>query len=254
MTTNIFDGNAKVMATDSRWSIPYGPWLFYLDDTGYEKILRYNDFALMFAGEGQKIQEYKDWVRSNPVDDSNMPAEKGMSVCMVEESSGVVVFRKHQDIEAENVLAAGSGSLWAFGCWKENKCARQAVVTAKGKDHCSGGEVKFVDFVKSETNVIEHAGQSELHIKTVTQNILQRGIAMKIQALPPGVPDLPFPKADGVIDVANNEQAARAAAVALAANGQLSATAPCAGMHNEWTPEDRSAFKQALGKMFGWKN
>jgi hypothetical protein len=50
MTTNIYDGNAKIMACDSRWSIPYGNWVFYLDDSGYEKIHRHTSYSLMFAG------------------------------------------------------------------------------------------------------------------------------------------------------------------------------------------------------------
>jgi hypothetical protein len=256
MTTNIFDGNAKVMASDSRWSIEYGPWLFYLDDTGYEKILRHNGFSLMFAGNGRKIQEYKDWIRSNPPDDSSMPNEKGMSVCMIEDATGEVVFQRQQDINSENVLCAGSGARWAFGCWIQNKCSKQAVKTAKSKDVCSGGDVKYVDFAQGAvaTNVVTYTVQKELHIDTVTKNILERGNAMKIQALPPGTPDLPFNKADGILDVAQNEQAARAAAKALAASGQLTATAPCAGMHNDWDQDDRAEFKKALGKMFNWKN
>jgi hypothetical protein len=207
----------------------------------------------MFAGVGNKIQEFKDWIRSNPKDASGMPIEKGMSVCMVHEASGDVAFQKHQDIQADNVLAAGSGSLWAFGCWKDNRCSLQAVRTAITKDNCSGGEVKYVDFHTPESNVMSFAGQAEIHIDAVTKNILQRGIAMKIQSVPTGVPNLPFKaKAAGVIDAANDEREARAAAADMAAKGQLAASAPCAGMHNDWAPEDRAAFKQALGKMFGW--
>lgn len=241
------------MACDSRWSISYGPWFFYLDDSGYEKIERYNNVALMFAGDGRKIQEFKDWIASDPVDSSSMPAEKGMSVCMVDEATGKVMFEKHQDINSDNVLCAGSGALWAFGCWKDNKCSKQAVKTAIQKDFCSGGAVKYIDFAKPDTNLLPIPGAAKLHIDAVTNNILTRGNVMKIQATPTGVPNLPLPKAEGA-SAANDEQIARAEAARLAANGQLSATAPCAGMHNEWSDQDRSAFKEALGKMFGWSN
>lgn len=253
MTTNIFDGNTSVMASDSRWSIEYGPWIFYLDDTGYEKIERYNGVALMFAGNGRKIQEFKDWIRSNPTDASAMPNEKGMSVCMVNEGSGTLMFQKHQDIDSENVLCAGSGARWAFNCWLANKCSKRAVETAKTKDYCSGGEVKYVDFANAVSNVSTVFAEQNLHIDTVTRNILERGIAMKIQATPKGVPNLPFKKAAGAT-AANEELLAREEAAKLAASGQLAATAPCDGMHNEWSEDDKADFRKALGTMFGWKN
>ena len=251
MTTNIFDGNAKVMATDSRWSIEIGQWLFYLDDSGYDKIERCNGFTLMFAGDGGVIQMHKDWIRSKPNDFSAMPGVKGMSVCMVEDSNGVVAFQKHQDIETNNVLCAGTGARLAFNCWALNKCSKRAVETAKSKDYCSGGDVKYVDFKTQETNLVPAVVQ-QLTIQTVTQNILKRGLTMKIQSTPTGVPNLPFPKAEAG-DAANDEQMARNAAAALAADGKLTANAPCDGMHNEWSDDDQQKFKAALGRMFGWK-
>jgi len=263
MTTNIYDGDAKCMATDSRWSIEYGSWLFYLDDTGYEKIERCNGVALMFAGRGKKIQEYKDWIRSKPEDASNMPDVKGMSVCMVDEASGAVEFAKHQDIEAGNVRCAGSGARWAFNCWSDNKCAKTAVNTAMSRDFFSGGPVKYIDFANPATNLVSYAAQNQLTIETITKNILQRGIAMKIHAIPPGTPNLPFAKVDAAVaaqvdsgsaSAANDdERAARAAVEQLVAAGKLGATAPCDGMHNDWSEDDKADFQRALGKMFRWK-
>jgi hypothetical protein len=250
MTTNIFDGNARVMATDSRWSIEYGSWLLYLDDTGYEKIERCNGVALMFAGHGKKIQEYKDWIRSMPDDDSNMPDVKGMSVCMVDEEAGTVDFAKHQDIESGNVLCAGTGARWAFSCWTDNKCSKRAVETAKSKDYCSGGVVKYIDFARGETNLAAYNAEVQLTIEMISRNILQRGISMKIQATPTGTPNLPFATADGA---ANDEREARRAIAELVAAGKLGATAPCDGMHNDWSESDKTDFKRALGKMFRWK-
>lgn len=240
------------MATDSRWSIEYGSWLFYLDDTGYDKIERCNGMALMFAGHGKKIQEFKNWIRSNPTDDSLMPAEKGMSVCMVSEDTGTVEFQKHQDIDSDNVLCAGSGARWAYGCWTSNKCSKLAVETAKSKDYCSGGEVKYIDFANKDTNLVAYHAEAQMTIETISNNIYQRGISMKIQATP-GTPNLPFPKAEGS-NAANDEAVARSEVGILVANGTLSATAPCDGMHNDWSQDDKVNFKRSLGKMFGWKS
>lgn len=253
MTTNIFDGNSGVMATDSRWSIEYGCWLYYLDDTGYSKIERLNGMAIMFAGYGGKIQEYKDWIRSNPTDFSRQPDVKGMSVCMVEESTGNVEVKEEQDIDTNNVLCAGSGARPAYGCWTSNKCSKKAVESAKLVDPCSGGDVKFIDFKNSETNLAEYAAETQLTIAQISANIMKRGISMKIRTTPTGTPDLPFVKAAGE-DAANEEQLARAAVSELVATGKLSANAPCDGMHNDWSEESKANFRRALGKMFGFKN
>jgi len=252
MTTNIFDGNSSVMASDSRWSIEYGSWLLYLDDTGYDKIERFNGTALMFAGHGLKIQEYKIWIHSEPADFSGMPETKGMSVCMVDEATGSVAFQKHQDIESNNVFCAGSGARPAYSCWLTNKCPKQAVESAKLKDCYSGGEVKYVNFSTFETNIANYHSQAQLTIEAISANIIKRGISMKIHTTPKGTPDLPFLKAG--MDPANDEEPPREKMAALVASGDLSATAPCDGMHSDWSEDDKEKFKSALGKMFGWKS
>lgn len=249
MTTNIFDKNSAVMATDSRWSIEWGSWLMYLDDTGYEKIERSNGVALMFAGYGGKIQQYKDWIRSKPTNFDNMPDVKGMSVCMVNEATNMVMFRKHQDIEANEVFCAGSGARSAYTCWLMNKCSKTAVESAKQKDHYSGGDVKYINFSTKESNLVSYLPQVQLTIQMISENIIQRGIAMKIHATPTGTPNLALQK---VANGANDEADARAEMAALVAEGKLSATAPCDGMHNDWSEEDKEDFKAALAQMFGW--
>jgi hypothetical protein len=115
MTTNIYDGNAKIMACDSRWSIPYGNWVFYLDDSGYEKILRHTSYSLMFAERVTKFRLSRTGF-DQAKDASGMPPVKGMAVCMVQDTSGDIAFAKHHDIDTQNVLCAGSGALAAFGC------------------------------------------------------------------------------------------------------------------------------------------
>lgn len=239
------------MATDSRWSIQHGNWLFYLDDTGYDKIERMNGMALMFAGYGAKIQEYKYWLRSNPADDSNMPDVKGMSVCMVEESTGIVEVKEEQEIDESNVLCAGSGAWPAYRCWQANKSPLRAVDSAKMVDICSGGEVKFIDFPNSKTNVVSVHGAADLTIQVISENIFKRGIPMKLHTTQQNALNMPFSKVAG--GAANDEHAAREEIGALIASGELSANAPCAGMNNDWSDASKANFKRALGKMFGWK-
>ena len=73
---------------------------------------------------------------------------------------------------------------------------------------------------------------------------------MKINVSPPpGNP--PFPQAGAS---ANDDAAGALEQIRTKiATGELSANAPCDGMHNEWTEESKGKFNAALGKMFGWK-
>jgi hypothetical protein len=257
MTTNIFDSSGHLMATDSRWSIEYGDWLLYLDDTGYEKMLVRNGKVLMFAGYGRVIQLWKDWINSDPPDPSGMPAHKGMSVCMVDGATRTVDFDAEQDIVANGVYCAGSGSRSAYSCWSANRDAHRAVETAKSKDIFSGGEVKFYNFKNGSNNLVNNYPTAGITIKMVDQAILSRGSVMKTNTNSTSGASLPFPKvanAKAADDAANDDKSAVEEIREKIAAGELSANAPCDGMHNDWTEENKAKFQKALGNMFGWKN
>lgn len=247
MTTNIFDGTAHVMATDSRWSVKHGDFMLYIDDVGYDKIELCNGKALMFAGYGRKIDEWKKWIRSNPQDASNMPGFEGMAVCMVDVASKAVDFSAEQDIVNSGAYCAGSGSFYAFSCWSVNRCAKKAVETAKSTDIFSGGEVKYYAFTNGENNL--NYPQAQVTIEMVDKALSERGLVMNMNRNATGTPAIPFPKAAA----ANEQDAAVKDIRAKVASGDLSANAPCDGMYNDWKDEDKSKFVDALGRMFGWK-
>lgn len=241
MTTNVFDGNAAVMATDSRWSIRHGKYVIYLDDTGFEKIELRNQHAFMFAGNGLRIQEWKSWIRSDPKDDSTQPAEEGICVCVVSMDTKQVKFSVKQDVEREGGFFAGSGSTYAVPCWLVNKDAKRAVDTAKQSDIFSGGEIKFFNFATGAHNLGYPSG--DITIQMVVEAINKRGLAMTTNVNS----TQPFPFA-----VAANDNPELAEIRQKIANGELSANAPCDGMYNEWTKEEKSSLKRALGDVFGW--
>jgi hypothetical protein len=251
MTTNIFDSNGQMMATDSRWSIQLAGWLMYVDDVGYDKIVEQNGKVLMFAGFGRAIQQWKDWIASNPTGPSGMPIHKGMSVCMVDAATKSVDFEAEQDIVNNGVYCAGSGARHAYGCWVYNKCAKKAVETAKSLDFFSGGEIKYFDFKNSINNLTPKALLTNITIDTVDAAILKGGQIMKININIPAPGNPPFTMAAS----ANSDDSTIAAEQIRAkiASGELSATAPCDGMHNDWSKENKDRFSEALGKMFGWK-
>lgn len=73
---------------------------------------------------------------------------------------------------------------------------------------------------------------------------------MKIHSTPTVSPELPFVKAQSLEE---EEKEVRSQIGQLVANGTLTATAPCDGMHSDWSNEDNAKYKQAMAKMFGWK-
>jgi hypothetical protein len=179
-----------------------------------------------------------------------MPLVDGMAVCVVKDDLGISTFKMNDDIDADNVIYAGTGSRAAFACWSNNKCSIKAIESAKAKDFYSGGEVKFINFSTNETNLNNSMPTAQLTIEQISRSILQRGFAMKIQAIPTGTPVLPFvagttkSPADNRPPIEEMEK--------LVSNGQLSATAPCDGMYNKWSEKNQHEFKSALSDMFGW--
>lgn len=221
----------------------------YLDDTGYEKLVIHKKKVLMFAGFGKVIQQWKDWIFSDPIDASGMPPHKGMAVCMVDAETQNVDFHAHQDIVSDGVHCAGSGARPAYGCWLLNKCAKTAVETAKKQDFCSGGEVKYFDFRSGENNA-SNPFAAQMTIDEVDKAINQRGVVMKINV--PGLGNPPFAFANGAND--DESEAAVKEIRSKIASGELSANAPCDGMYNDWSEENKIKFNKALAGMFGWKS
>lgn len=242
MTTNAFDESRGLMATDSRWSIQHGKYVIYLDDTGFEKIEISNGHAFMFAGNGARIQEWKDWMRSDPAGDSNQPSESGICLCVVDMSTQKVKSSFKQTVVPGGGYFAGTGSLFAVPCWLKNNCAKRSVETAKESDIYSGGEVKFYDFVSGDNNLNYPSGN--ITIKMVSDAISRRGLVMTSNV----IANQPMSFAEAAND--NQDLAEIRAKIA---SGELSANAPSEGMYAEWTAEEKSRLKSTLADVFGWK-
>lgn len=245
MTTNVFDSNKAVIATDSRWSVKWSKWVVYVDDVPFYKIEHASDTAFMFAGKGDRIQEWKNWIRSCPTDDTQMPTCEGMCVCMVDVVDGQVVFSNGQDIVKDGAYFAGSGSRYAYVCWETNKDAKKAIETAKEVDVFTGGEVKFFD-VKSRNHNL-HVITNEATIQMVGQAIEQRGSVMEILA-GTGKSAIPFKMSE----IAANDREMQELQTKIA-SGELTPEAPCDSMYSEWNEDQVANLKAALAKTFKWK-
>jgi len=245
VTTNVFDGNTGLIATDSRWSVTWSKWIVYVDDARFEKIERYGVFAFMFAGQGRMIQLWKCWIRSSPNDDTAMPSCDGIAVCIVNVEQKSVVFSARQDIVKDGAYFAGTGSRYAYLCWEKNRNAQKSVETAKEIDVFTGGEVKFYDGSSGDHNL--HCGTVDVTIEMVGRAIESRGIVMEI-ASGAGAVRAPFK----LSEVAANDVEIRELQSKIA-NGEVSPEAPCDGMYSEWTADERTKLKSALSGVFSWR-
>lgn len=249
MTTNVYDGNAGMMATDSRWSVTYLNRMVYLDDVGFDKIERIPGHALMFAGLGKQVQAWKTWLRSTPKDLSGHPAYDGMSVTMARTEDKGVIFSRNAKYMQSGAIFAGTGWYAALACWMTNKDAQRSVNTAKKFDPFTGGETKFFDLVKGAHNLYPGA---DVGFTDVCRNFEKRGLIMPIDEKNAKL--APFPKRDSIEGAkdASNDEFLREVAAKIA-SGDLHPAAPCEEMLRPWTEEEKAQFNSALGDAFGWK-
>nr|WP_294864393.1 hypothetical protein [uncultured Pseudogulbenkiania sp.] len=240
MTTNVFDKSAVTVATDSRWSFRIqGHAICYVDDTGFDKIFvdKSSDFAASFAGNAGLIESWKEWLDTDMSTQSPPVFANGVSisVCIVDKN-GDPLFYENQDIHhLDGSLFAGSGSLHAYECWKQNKSATKAVESAKILDCYSGGSVVSVDFPNGKHNVVNNAT-----LKDVSASFLQKGFVMYLNnnATQP----VEFKTA------AANDPLLQQAAKDLSA-GNVQVSAPYDSMYQDWSDDSKAALGEALKKL-----
>lgn len=245
MTTNVVDNIAKILASDSRWSQRYGNFIVYVDDTGFDKIELIDSSVFVFAGKGLQIQNWKNWIRSNPTDIDSRPSVDYISICIVDRQTKAVTFHKGQNIVLEDGLFAGTGSQFAYPCWTTNRNAVRSVNTAASFDPATGGEVKFINLMTGLHNLNQPYGSAVTDIRFVDQAIITRGMVMKITVNQPT--PAPFKLKDAA---ASNDELAEV--VRKLDSGELSADAPCDGANSVWTDEEVSDLNLALNKAFGF--
>lgn len=232
-----------MMATDSRWSMPFGSHrLVYVDDVPFDKIERYNEHAFMFAGKGVVIQQWKEWIRTNP-DPALMPTFDGISLCVVHAPTAQVEWAEKQDIIRDGGWFAGSGSRYAYVCWARNKDPHLCIESAKQVDPCTGGIVKYFDMSSGRHNLCLPTASVTIH--DVGLAIQRRGVVMDISSDKGSTP--PFK----LTEVAANDSDLLDLQARIA-NGE-GPEAPCDGMYSEWTEDQKSSLKGVLAKVFGWK-
>lgn len=237
MTTNVNDLTASKLATDSRWSthIP-GHAICYIDDTGFDKIFvdKNLKFASSFAGNSKLISEWKDWLATDMSTNPPLVYDEDVSVSIcIMDCSGKLLFQARQDIEhqEDGSLFAGSGALHAYECWKANKSAEVAVLSAQKVDPFSGGSVVSVDFVNCNHNV-----QNTLSLRDLNAIFIKKGYVMYLNSTGSTVE---FQTA-----AANDPKLQELAKNLSAGTAQL--TAPHDSMYQDWTEQQKLDLSNAL--------
>jgi hypothetical protein len=229
MTTNILDLSKDVAATDSRWSIVKDPWLLYIDNAEFEKIVANPPYISVFAGDGWLIQRWKDWMNSG-ASDAPPPIERygcTLAVTVTHMSMGVVLFERGQRVIEETARFAGSGAYPAYEHWKRNRDPMLAVKFAMSVDGFSGGIVKFYWFSTGKNNLCDAISLDALHHKLRKEGWM---IDMTTQAPPMKIADA-LQKADSL-----------RAAVEGVERGETPLIAPDPAMYEPWTAEEKHRF------------
>ena len=96
MTTNVFSiiSSHKIMACDSRWSYETDKFLYYIDDSGYDKIIFNGVIAAVFAGKANVIELFKKWISSGCNKDT-MPNPNGISIIAYNTLTDKLFTRNH---------------------------------------------------------------------------------------------------------------------------------------------------------------
>lgn len=161
MTTNVLDLHAGIAAADSRWSSSSddGLLMAYADDVGFEKIMPFYHLLLVFAGSGELIQQWKDWLLHMGAEElppTDAPPNRTISVTVTNIYLSALLFECRQ-IRCKEQYArfAGSGGIHAYRYWLNNGDARMAVQYATSMDVYSGGTTKYFKFDTRENNLHE---------------------------------------------------------------------------------------------------
>ena len=237
MTTNVLDLRNGIATSDSRWSTDSGNFFFYVDNTGFDKIVSKGPFAFVFAGDSGLIQEWKDWASNLPDNSEVWPDEdrfgKSVAVTVTNMKTGHVLFERKQDFSTHEAKFAGTGSIHAYACWQRNFDAIRAVRSATYMDMCSGGDVKYLNF-DGATNV-----ENCTRIDRLTEILFETGRFMRTDGHPQSYPIKDYSSVDPELSKALSD----------VVSGKQSLIAPCDAMYSPWTSDEKRMFSRAISKV-----
>lgn len=250
MTTTVCDLVNKIITADTRWSAiaklsDGNVYLSYCDDTGFDKISVVGLSAIILAGHGRLIADWKRWWEGS-ADPSNRPQHdidgvNQVNLAIVDLKHNSVIFDAgHKTVlycTASNDIKAftsGSGGVHAASDLLTNECAKNAVSVASTLDCRTSNIVKFACYKTGQDNLNKCPSDYNV-IKT---GIMQRGRIVKVQ------------DAMNAKSIPINDHHLGDEMVSLIGNGDAVASAPVPGMSKfKWTKETDENFKSAMERV-----
>ncbi|WP_321938242.1 hypothetical protein [Burkholderia cepacia] len=239
MTTTAYDLSAKLLTSDSRWSIELGTTkIAYVDDAGFDKIEIVGEHAFLFAGSSAGIDSWKKYIHAGG--GLNIPDLNGIALFALNVTTQEILVSYGQDIALPNIDAlkasfAGSGARHAAKCWEKNGCGRQAIETAKSLDYYTGGTTKFLELATKTHNLVNNIDVTQLG-----KQFLAKGMIMYINGQ----------SSQSVATAAANDTEVKELCEKIA-QGSIALSAPCDAMMMEPTEEDNKKVRAAMQKIFG---
>jgi hypothetical protein len=238
MTTNVYDKGALKAGTDSRWSFNTDYAVFYVDDSGFEKIVDTEHAVFLFAGDSQVIQAWKEFLFDDSIKDD--PGLSGIAMLMVDKADGSVILEYGQDIQYPDATGemvasfAGSGARHAAACWLRNNCTVKSVDTAKLMDPYSGGATKFFELATKTGNLTQDVGLKGLNVA-----FMERGMVMYLTSGQNPV---------SIGEAAVNDDRVKNV-MDQVAQGSVALSAPCDAQYMQPTAADKERLRSALGRI-----
>lgn len=243
MTTTVYDLLAKVVTSDTRWSIDLTesqpPVVVYVDKTDFAKISDRYEHVLVLAGFGPLIAEWKRWWVES-LDEENTPDFEingiaAVAVLIVDKVQNKVLtklgpFHANRCGETSRLLSAfsGSGGIHAAKYWQMHQCAWASIVDASEKDVFTSEFVNFVDFDSNTTNIEINSH----NYADITSALIERGFVMDVNTKK---------------SVPLSQSALAATITAKIQSGAVFASAPMPGLSEfKWTTEKKDEFKAAI--------
>ena len=260
MTTTVCDLLNKIITADTRWSCGSqnelklsdgNNYFVYCDTTGFDKISVVGKAALITAGNGILISQWKKWWAgdANPANrpDTNKDGLNGINLAIVDLESNSVIFDAGQKqvlyctISSEiKAFTSGSGASHAASSLLISGCAKKAVNYASEHDHCTGSLVNFACYETDSNNLNKQVDDYDV----IVQGIVQRGKIMTLNTSKPNE--------DGC-DISMHPLANEIKSKFT--SGQAVASAPVPGIENfQWTDETENRFQSAMERVHKLRN
>ena len=237
MTTNVLDRRNSKVTSDSRWSVVGDGVLYFVDDTGFDKIEDRPFGVMVCAGNAALIEHWRTWFINGdysvtPPTEITFPNGRfdAIYVTIVTKPVFTIAFSSGlYHTYQEDANFCGSGAEFAKDCYSVNGCAHRCIETAKAGDPQTGGEVLYYDFNTAQSNL----NANPMSLDELNGVLLDRGMAMDL-------------KTQAIRKMTEVEKDALRGALNA---GTASLCAPTGQAPRAWTDREKADAKEALRRI-----